>query len=191
MDHDSSTVVQPKEVEQESMKFRMWCLGPFETAQKQSHFQENKGEWLLQEQERIVELTVGADTVTEVANIMGLGYMDQDTFVTAVRCHAIRRELLADYAQRRFVPAGVTSYEVVAAEGEDKRPPSPTGQGLSAQQVAELVQMLAATKLENERLRTGGDPTAEPSVAGASHCGKSALPLDANARGGAESESCG
>ena len=38
MDHDSSTVVQPKEVEQESMKFRMWCLGPFETIQKQPHF---------------------------------------------------------------------------------------------------------------------------------------------------------
>ena len=76
MDHDSSTVVQPKEVEQESMKFRMWCLGPFETIQKQPQFQENKGEWLLQQQERIVELAVGADTVTEFANVMGLGHME-------------------------------------------------------------------------------------------------------------------
>ena len=90
MDDDSSTVVQPKEVEQESMKFRMWCLGLFETIQKQPLFQENKGEWLLQEQERIVEKAVGADTVTEFANIMGLGHMDQDTFLAAVRCDAIR-----------------------------------------------------------------------------------------------------
>jgi len=27
MDHDSTTVVHPKEVEQESLKFRMRCLG--------------------------------------------------------------------------------------------------------------------------------------------------------------------
>ena len=158
MDHDSLTVVQPKEVEQESMKFRMWCLGPFETIQKQPQFQENKGEWLLQEQERIVELAVGADTVTEFANVMGLGHMDQDTFLTAVRCYALRRELLADYAHRRFVLARVTDYEVVAAGEVDDRPTSPTGQGLSAQQVAELVQMLAATKLENERLKAAAIP---------------------------------
>ena len=126
MDHDSSTVVQPKDVEQESMKFRMWCLGPFETIQKHPQFQESKGEWLLQEQERIVEMAVGADTVTEFANIMGLGHMDQDTFLPAVRCYAIRKELLADYAPKRFVPAGTADYEVIIAEGEDKRPPSPT-----------------------------------------------------------------
>ena len=41
---------------------------------------------------------------------------------------------------------------MVTADSEDKRPPSPAGQGLSAQQVAELMQMLAATKLKNERL---------------------------------------
>ena len=105
-----------------------------------------------------MKLAVGADTVTEFANVMGLGHMEPDTFLTAVRCYAMCRELLADYVQRRFVPAGVTDYEVVAAEGEDKRPPSPTGQGLSAQQVVELVQMLAATKLENERLRAAAIP---------------------------------
>ena len=38
MDHDSSIVVQPKEVEQESMKFRMWRLGPFEVIRKQPIF---------------------------------------------------------------------------------------------------------------------------------------------------------
>ena len=133
MDHDSSTVVQPKDVEQDSMKLKMWCLGPFETIQKQPQFQESKGEWLLQEQERIVEMAVRADTVTEFANIMGLGHMAQDTFLAAMRCCAIRRELLADYARKRFIPAGTADYEVVTAEGEDKRPPSPTGQGLSAQ----------------------------------------------------------
>ena len=103
-------------------------------------------------------MAVGADTVPEFANIMGLRHMDQDTFSAAVRGYAICRELLADYAQKRFVPGGVANYEVVAAEGEDKRPPSPTGQGLSAQQVAKLVQMLAATKLENERLRAAAIP---------------------------------
>ena len=56
------------------------------------------------------------------------------------------------------MPAGVTDYEVVAAGEVDDRPTSPTGQGLSAQQVAELVQMLAATKLENERLRAAAIP---------------------------------
>ena len=97
-----------------------------------------------------MEMAVGADTVTEFANIMGLGHMDQDTFLAAVRCYAIRKELLADYAGKRFVLAGPVDYEVVAADSEGKRPPSPARQGLSAQQVAELVQMLAATKLENE-----------------------------------------
>ena len=32
-------------------------------------------------------MSVGADTVTEFANIMGLGHMDQDTFLAAVRCY--------------------------------------------------------------------------------------------------------
>ena len=76
MDHDSTTVVHPLDVEQDSLKFRMWCLGPFETIQKQPTFQSSKGEWLLQEQECIVELAVGANTVTEFANAMGLGHMD-------------------------------------------------------------------------------------------------------------------
>ena len=125
MDHDSSTVVQPKEVEQESMKFRMWCLGPFETIRKQQQFQESKGEWLLQDQERIVEMVVGAHTVTGFADIMGLEHMDQDTLLAALWCYAIRKELLADCAGKRFVPARTVDYEVITAEGEDKRPPSP------------------------------------------------------------------
>ena len=54
----------------------MWFLGPFETIQKQPTFQNSKGEWLLQEHERIVELAVGADTITEFANATGLGPMD-------------------------------------------------------------------------------------------------------------------
>ena len=112
----------------------------------------------MQEQTQIVEMSVGANTVTEFANIMGLGHMDQDTFLAAVRCCAIQKELLADYAGKRFVPAGTVDYDVVTAGSEDKRPPSPAGQGPSAQQVAELVQMLAATNLENERLRAASIP---------------------------------
>ena len=150
--------VHPQEVEQESLKLRMWCLGHFETIQKQPQFQESKGEWLLQEQEQIVEMLVRADTVTEFANIMGLGHMDRDTFLAAVRRYALRKELLADYAGKRFVLAGPVDYDVVTADGEDWRPPSPAGQGLSAQQVAALVQMLAATKLENQRLRAAAIP---------------------------------
>ena len=103
-------------------------------------------------------MSLGADTVTEFANIMGLGHMDQDTFLAAVRCYAIRKELLADYAGKRFMPAGPVDYDVVTADSEDKRRPSPAGQGLSTQQVAELVHMLAATKLENERLRAATIP---------------------------------
>ena len=82
-------------------------------------------------------MLVGADTVTEFANIMGLGHIDQDTFLAAVRCYAIRKELLADYAGKRFVPTGPMDYDVVTSDSEDKRPPSPAGQGLIAQQVAE------------------------------------------------------
>ena len=96
--------------------------------------------------------------VTEFANAMGLGHMDQDTFLAAVRCSAIRKELVADYAGKRFVPAGTVDYDVVTAGDETKRPPSPAVQGLSAQEVAELVQMLAAMKLENERLRAVAIP---------------------------------
>ena len=107
----------------------MWCLGPFETIQKQPTFQNSKGELLVQEQERIVELAVGADTVTEFANAMGLGHMDQDTFLAAVRCYAIRKELVADYAGKRFVPAGPVDYDVVNAGDETNRPPSPAIQG--------------------------------------------------------------
>ena len=90
-------------------------------------------------------MSVGADTVTEFTNVMGLGHMDQDTFLAAVRCYAIRKELLADYAGKGFVPARPADYDVVTADSEDRRPPSPAGLGLSAQQVAELVHMLAAT----------------------------------------------
>ena len=81
MDHDSTTILHPKEVEQESLKFSMWCLGPFETIHKQPQFKESKGECTVQEQEQIVEMSVGADTVTEFANIMGPGHMDQATFL--------------------------------------------------------------------------------------------------------------
>ena len=101
MDHDSTTVVHPKEVEHESLKFWMRCLGPFETILKQPQFQESKGQWLLQEQERIVQMSVGADRVTEFANIMGLGHMDHDTFLAAVRCYAIRKEILAGREKAR------------------------------------------------------------------------------------------
>ena len=101
---------------------------------------------------------MGADTVREFANIMGLGHMDQDTFLAAVRCYVVRKELLPDYARKRFVLAGHVDYDMVTTDSEDKRPPSPAGQGLSAQQVAELVQMLAATKLKNERLRAAAVP---------------------------------
>ena len=136
----------------------MWCLGPFETIQTQPTFQSSKGEWLLQEQERIVKLAVGAHTVTEFANAMGLGHMDQDMFLAAVRSYAVRKELVADYAGKRFVPGGAAEADVANAGAETSRPPSPAMQGLSAQEVAEVVQMLAATKLENERLRAAAIP---------------------------------
>ena len=101
---------------------------------------------------------MGADTVTEFPNAMGLGHMDQDTLLAAVRCYAIRKELVADYPGKRFVPTGPVDYDVVSAGGETNRPPSPAMQGLSAQEMVELVQMLAATKLENERLRAAAIP---------------------------------
>ena len=147
MEHDSTTVVHPQDVEHKSLKYRMWCMGPFETIQKQPTFQRSKGEWLLQERERIVELAVGADTVTDFANTMGLGHMDQKMFLAAVRCYAVWKELVADYAGKRFMPAGAAENDVVNAGAETSHPPSPAMQGLSAQEVAELVQMLAATKL--------------------------------------------
>ena len=158
MEHDSTTVVHPKDVEQESLKFRMWCHGPFEIIQKQPTFQNSKGEWLLQEQQRIVELAPGADTVTEFTNAMGLGHMDQDMFLAAVGCYLVRKEMVADYVGKRFVPAGAADNDVINAGAETSRPPSLAMQGLSAQEVAELVQMLAATKLENERLRAAAIP---------------------------------
>ena len=103
-------------------------------------------------------MAVGAHTVTEFANIMGLRRTDQVTFLAAVRCYAIRKEVLMDYASKRFVPVGNADYEVVTAERGDKRPPSPIGKGLSVQQVAQLLQMLAATKLENERPKAAAIP---------------------------------
>ena len=131
---------------------------PLKPSRKQQQFQESRGEWLLQEQERMVELSARADTITDFANIIGPGHMDQDTFLAVAQCYAIRKELLPDYAGKRCVPTGPVDYLVVAAANEDKRPPSPAGQGLSAQMVAGLVQMLAATKLENERLRAVAIP---------------------------------
>ena len=154
MHHYSTTVLHPKEGDQESLKFSTWCLGPFETIPKQPQFKESKGEWLVQEQERIIEMSVGADTVMEFANIMGLGHMDQDTFLAAVRCYAIRKELLADFAGKMFVLVGL--WITMWSRCEDKRQPSLAGQGPSEKQVAELVHMLAATKLENETLRVEG-----------------------------------
>ena len=146
MVYDSTIVVHPKDVGQMFFKFKIWCLGAFETIQKQLTFQNRKRGWLLQEQECIVVLAVGADTVTEFANTMGLGHMDQDMFLAAVRCYAIRKELVADYARKRFVPAGPVDYDVVNAEKETNWPPSLAMQGLSAQEVAELVQMLSKKK---------------------------------------------
>ena len=81
----------------------------------------------MQEQKRIVEMSLGAEPVTQFANIMGLGHVDQDTFLAAVRCYAIQKELLADYAGKRSVPAEPVDYDVVTADREDKRPPSPAG----------------------------------------------------------------
>ena len=74
---------------------------------------------------------------------------------------------------------------MVAAEGGDKRPPSQTGQGPSAQQVAELVQMLPATKLENERLRAAAIPRLNRQKLERLIAEKSALPVDADTGGGA------
>ena len=71
-------------------------------------------------------------------------------FLAVVQCYAVRKELVADYAEKKFVPGGAAEADVVNAGAETSRPPSPAVQGLSVQVVAELVQMLAATKLENE-----------------------------------------
>ena len=65
---------------------------------------------------------------------------------------------MADYAGKRFVPGGAAEADVVNAGAETGRPPSLALLGLGAQEVAELVQMVAATKLENERLRAAAIP---------------------------------
>ena len=41
----------------------MWCLGPFKMVLKQADFARCKGELLLQEQERVVELGLGSNAV--------------------------------------------------------------------------------------------------------------------------------
>ena len=87
---------------------------------------------MLHERARMVETLVGADTVMVFANVVGPGHMDQDTFLGAVRCYTTQKELLADYARKKFVPAGPVDYNVVAADTEDRPPPSPAGQGPSA-----------------------------------------------------------
>ena len=62
------------------------------------------------------------------------------------------------YTGKRFVPMGDEAGDVVSAGAETSRPPSPALLGLGAREVAEIVQMLAATKLENTRLRAAAIP---------------------------------
>ena len=44
MEQDAAAVVHPKDVDAGSMRFRMWCLGPFETIQQQPTFPTSQGE---------------------------------------------------------------------------------------------------------------------------------------------------
>ena len=60
-------------------------------------------------------------------------------FLAAVRCYAVRKELVADYAGKRFVPVGAAESDVINAGAETSRLPSPAMQGVSVQEVAELV----------------------------------------------------
>ena len=75
---------------------------------------------------------MGADAVTELINVMGLGHMDQDMFVEAVRCCAIRNAMVADYAGKRFVPAEGAAGDVVKAGVETSHLPSTAIYGLGA-----------------------------------------------------------
>ena len=48
-------------------------------------------------------MAVGVDVVKDFADTMSLGHMDADVFLVAVRCYAMCKEMLADYARKRFV----------------------------------------------------------------------------------------
>ena len=158
MEQDKNPVVDNSGPDPGLAKFRMWVLGPFETIQGQQEYQERSGEWLIEEQERIVDLQVGADVVSEFAGQIGVGHLDKNTFLTALRCYAIRKGLVPDYVNKRFVHDETQGTGQGNAGTEITRPPSPAVGGLATHEVAELVQLLAATKLENERLRAAAIP---------------------------------
>ena len=152
MEQDKNPVVDNSGPDPGLAKFTMWVLGPFETIQGQHEYQERSGEWLIEEEERIVDLQVGADVVSEFAGQIGVGHLDKNTFLTALRCYAIRKGLVPDYVNKRFVHDETQVTGQGNAGTEITRPPSPAVGGLATHEVAELVQLLAATKLENERL---------------------------------------
>ena len=54
-------------------------------------------EWMPQEQDRIVELAVGAAVIKDFTNTTHLEHIDAKLFPVAVRRYALRKELLADY----------------------------------------------------------------------------------------------
>ena len=158
MEQDKNPVVDNSGPDPGLAKFRMWVLGPFETIRGQQEYQERSGEWLIEEQERIVDLQVGADVVIDFAGQIGVGHLDKNTFLIALRCYAIRKSLVPDYVNKRFVPDETQGTGQGNAGTEITRPPSPAVGGLATHEVAELVQLLAATKLENERLRAAAIP---------------------------------
>ena len=158
MEQDKNRVVDHSGPDPGLAKFKMWVLGPFETIQGQQEYQERSGEWLIEEQERIVDLQVGADVVTEFAGQIGVSHLDKTTFLIALRCYAIWKNLVPDYVNKRFVPDETQGTGQGNAGAEIARPPSPAVGGLATHEVAELVQLLVATKLENEQLRAAAIP---------------------------------
>ena len=115
-------------------------------------------EWQLEQEEFHVDQGIGDDQLKLFAENAGINHLEKMILVQALRAYEIRKGPWVNVAGQCFMP--VT--DVTASSVAQKTPGLGGAQGqnitFTPEKISKLVQLLATTKLENERLRSAALP---------------------------------
>ena len=115
-------------------------------------------EWLIQQQEDLVEVNVGDGEIKDFARAAGLEHPETEELLVAIRAYHEQRGPAADFRNKAFRKGEQEEAKAGPVQSARDQPSRSMMGSIDGAQVAELVHMLASTNLQNERLRTAQLP---------------------------------
>ena len=65
-------------------------------------YEENAANWLLEQQEALVEHNIGIDRVTALAQVAAMGHLPDNQILTALRAYTMRKGWEVDFTELSF-----------------------------------------------------------------------------------------